>query len=91
MAPFNWNSKQISKVVSSTLAAETLAMESGISEAIFVRQVFDEKLKVHLYTDNKSLLQAGLGNKEISEKRLRRDINIIKQALEDSKIKISGR
>ena len=38
------------------------------------------------YTDNKNLLQAVSGNKGISEKRLRRDINIIKQALEDDKI-----
>ena len=68
-------------------------MESGINEAIYIREVMEEifglarkSIKVHIFTDNKSLLQAIMGNKGVSEKRLRRDIDIIKQSLKDEEI-----
>ena len=91
--PLNWNSNRITKVVASTLSAEALAMEHGINEAIYSRQVLEEvfglpekSIEINVYTDSKNLLQGIQGNKGISEKRLRRDINIMKQTLEDKKV-----
>ena len=42
LIPICWNSKKIRRVVRSTLAGETLAMDEGIDEAIFMSTLFTE-------------------------------------------------
>ena len=72
-----------------------LAMEHGINEAIYSRQVLEEvfglpekSVEVNVCKESKNLLRAIQGNKGISKKRLRRDIDIIKQTLEDKEVSV---
>ena len=66
--PIGWQSKKIRRVVKSTLAAETLAMEEACEMAIMIRCIFCELLnldntdmdvlKIKCKTDNKSLVDS---------------------------------
>ena len=89
-APLAWCSNRIVRVVNSALAAETLAMEQGVNEGIYKREMIEEifnmprkSLKLHVHIDSKSLYQAINGNKLVSDKRLRRDIAMLKQAIQE--------
>ena len=65
MSPLSWRSNKIIWVVRSTLAADTLALQEGIKEALYVRHMKCEILGIHAkiipihsYIDSRSLLEA---------------------------------
>lgn len=92
-APISWSSNRIQKVVCSALGAEIMSMQVGIEEATFMREVFEELLgkkkrsmRLNVLTDSKSLVEAIHGYKPISNKRLRMNMEIIKQALQEKEV-----
>ena len=80
-----WQSKRLKRILRSSLAAETIAMLDDIDAGVYIAQLFFEILKVRfpvtILTDNKSLYDAIQSNKYVQSKRLRIDIDSIKETL----------
>ena len=88
--PLSWSSNKIKRKVSSTLAAETLAMQDALDEAIYLGNLISEiysnrfgenNLPIAVYTDNRSLHQNLHSTKQVHEKRLRINIAEIQRML----------
>ena len=94
--PLYWESKRIRRVVKSTIAAETLAATEGIDTAIYLSNVISQivfnhkhvSIPVKLYIDNRSLYENVNSTKNMSEKRLRIDIAIMKELVNNNTLKI---
>ena len=94
--PLYWESKRIRRVVRSTIAAETLAATEGIDMAIYLSNILSQIIyngkpnciPVTLYVDNKSLFENVHSTKNVSEKRLRIDIAVMKELVDEKKLKI---
>ena len=87
VCPISWRSNKIQRVVTSTLAAETLALQVGINEAIYLRHLMcemmpEQDLPIDVYVDNRSVVDAIRSTKLVSDRRLRIDIAALKQTLE---------
>ena len=61
----SWQSKEIQRIVSSSLAAETLSHSSAVDTAVFLNKMFSEiyfagqkDLPIEVITDNQSLYDA---------------------------------
>ena len=74
-----WQSKKISRVIKSTLAAETLALLEGAENAYFVKQLMVgilglgkvADIGIHCLTDNKSLVDSVNSTNTLTDYRLR--------------------
>ncbi len=86
----SWGSHKARRKVQSTLAAETLAMLSGLDEALYLANVITElycgdyvhsKIPIIAYTDSKSLHENIHSTKQVSEKRLRVAVAEIEEML----------
>ena len=93
--PLFWESRKIRRVVKSTLAAETLAAADAIDSAYYIRDIISQivsdtkiKLSIELYVDNKSLFDNVYSVKNVSEKRLRIDIAIIKELISHERLNV---
>lgn len=89
-SPLRWTSNKIKRKVSSTLAAETLAMQDALDEAVYLGSLITEvysnklganKIPITVYTDNKSLHQSVHSTKQVHEKRLRINIAEIQRMM----------
>ena len=89
-----WASKKIKRIVHSTLAAETLAMEDGTGTAFYVLNILKDivpcRQTCDVITDNKSLYDTTLSKKPTSDKRLRVDVTGIKEMLDRKEIDIKS-
>ena len=91
-APIEWKSNKIQRVVSSTLAAETLSMTSGLDAAIATRQLLRDllgkafKLPIRIIIDNKDCFESVHSTTTVTERRLRREISMVKQALKQKEV-----
>ena len=92
-APIAWQANKIKRIVSSTLEAETLALVGGIKEAVYLREVIEEifnlepkAIKVHALVDSQSAVDAIHSTSPVDDRRLRRDIGIVKQTLNSKEI-----
>lgn len=93
-SPLYWESKRMRRVVKSTLAAETLAATEAVDMAYYLGNMLSEilydnerKLPVELYVDNHSLYDNVYSVKNVSEKRLRIDIAILKEMIQNGILK----
>jgi hypothetical protein len=83
-----WQSKKIKRVVKSTLAAETLAMQEGAEQsyviASFLKELtgVDTGFPITIRTDNDSLDNNLKTTNVVTEKRLNLDLMIIREMLE---------
>ena len=81
--PLSWSSKRIRRVVKSTLAAETLALQDGLDDAFYSMELYQfilgEKMGITAITDSLSLYNVVYSSKVVEEKRLRIDIRSIKE------------
>ena len=81
----SWRANKIRRVVRSTLAAETMALQEGLEEAMYIRSLIFELKHVEVpivgYVDNKSLVEAVHSTKQVNDRRLRIDIGAIKEVL----------
>ena len=89
--PIYWKSKKISRVVDSTLAAETLALHEGAKTSIYLATVIKQLLpniitKVICITDNKSLVDALNSTKMMTDRWLRLNILGIGSMLEKGEV-----
>ena len=93
VCPLYWESKKIRRVVKSTLAAETLAASDAIDNAYYFAEILSEILfrnnrdiSIRLMVDNKSMFDNVYSVKNVSEKRLRIDIAIIKELVSEDRL-----
>ena len=85
MAPISWRANKIRRVVSSTLAAEALALQEGIDESIYLQRMLSEMslaVPIHVYVDNRGLVDALHSTKLVQDRRLRIVIGALKQTME---------
>ena len=95
--PLAWTSNKIKRKVSSTLAAETLAMEAALDEAVYLGTLLTEiycnskvknNIPITVYTDNKSLHENIHSTKQVHEKRLRINIAEIQRMLASGEVRM---
>ena len=82
-----WRANKIKRVARSTLAAEAMALQEGIDEAIYTRTLLSEMMPsmlipIDVYTDNKSLVDSIRSTKLVDDRRLRIDMGALKQVLD---------
>ena len=83
-----WNGNKIKRIVGSTLDAECLSLVDGTKEAVYLREVVEEifdmkdkTIPVEALVDNKGTRDAIHSTAPFSDRRVRRDVGIIKQIL----------
>ena len=95
VCPLSWISNKVRRKVSSTLSAETLALNDVLDDAVYLKHriseihhdnVRESKIPILAYIDNKSLDESLRSTKQIQEKRLRIDIAEVQCMLELKKI-----
>ena len=83
--PVSWRANKIKRVVRSTLAAETMALQEGLEEGMYIQSLIKELHRIEVpitaYVDNKSLVEAVHSTKQVNDRRLRIDIGAIKEIL----------
>lgn len=81
--PLSWRCCKIKRVVRSTLAAEALALQEGLEEAIYLQTLLLEltkhKIPIIAKVDSNGLCEAIKSTKSVNDRRLRIDIAAIKQ------------
>ena len=90
----SWRSKKLKRVVSSSTAAETLAMVETISDMMYTKAILEEimksereiKIPLYVYTDSKNLWKCLHSTALVEDPRLRIDVAIIKESLEKGEI-----
>ena len=84
--PVMWKPKVAKRITRSTLDAETLAMEEGLENGIWIERIWGEiygkKLEVIGYTDSKNLEEAVKSLKGVENKRTRIEIAYLKEMIE---------
>ena len=94
-SPIAWKSFKIKRVVKSTLAAETLALEQALEMRFMMKSFLCELLNkeisnkvvpIKCYVDNKSLVDSIFSTKTLTEKRLKIDICIIRDMLSKNEV-----
>ena len=92
-APVVWQANKIKRIVGSTLEAECLALVDGLKESIYVREVIEElfglkekTVPVRAVIDNKSTVDAIHSTTSVEDKKLRRDIGMIKQMMNNGEV-----
>ena len=86
--PLTWRAAKIRRVVRSTLAAETLALQESVDDVLGVRDMLCEmypmlKLPIMCKVDNQSVVDSLHSTLPVDEKSLRINIASLKQALEN--------
>ena len=86
-----WKSNKIQRIVNSTLAAEALALESGIKDAIYqktiLRELFEHlPLDIQCFVDNKGVVDAVHSTRAVDDKLTRISIAIVQEHLEKKEI-----
>ena len=92
MAVIHWSSKKITRVVSSSLAAETLGLQQMTGTLYLVKQILEgllgteaKKIPCLALTDSKNLWSCIHNISSCSDNRLQSDIINIRQAIHDDK------
>ena len=87
-----WHSGKVKRVVTSTLAAETVALAYGMSEALYIREYIQfcagVRMPILAVVDNKSLVQNLASTHLVEEKRLRMEIGGLKEVIEDELVTV---
>ena len=89
--PLQWKSNKIQRIVNSTLAAEALALENGIKEAIYqqalLRELFEHfPLKIECYVDNKGVVDSVHSTHAVDDQLTRLSIAIVREHLRKGEI-----
>ena len=95
--PLYWESKKIKRVVKSSLAAETLATTEAVDMAFYLGNILSQVIHnadgnvipIELIVDNHSLHDNVYSTKNVSEKRLRIDLAILKQMVTEGELKVT--
>ena len=92
--PVTWQSKRIRRIARSTLASEALSLVDGLDTVISIGVLLSELMynkgksviPIKCFIDNNDLFQAIHSDKDVSERRLRREINGIKEIIKNKDI-----
>ena len=89
--PIQWRSNKIRRIVTSTLAAEALALEDGIKDAIFqraiIKELFDDlPLEIICFVDNKGVVDAVHSTHAVEDRLTRLTIATIQEHLRKKEI-----
>ena len=93
--PLSWISNKVRRKVSSTLSAETLALNDALDDALYLKHLISEiyhdnvresKIPILAYIDNKSSDESLRSTKQVQEKPLRIDIAEVQRMLESKEI-----
>ena len=91
--PIAWHSGKLKRVARSTLSAETMALVSGLEEAMYIRELISMcvqvQLKIRAVVDNRSLVESLGSTSLVDDKRLRIDISAIKEIIETDNVTVS--
>ena len=88
----SWSAKKIKRVVRSTLAAEMLALQEGIEDGCYLRQMLAEVLNLEIriplivYCDCRSVIDAVYSTKLVDDRKLRIDIGAVREALKRGEV-----
>lgn len=90
----SWRGRKLKRIVTSPSAAETLALNDGISEAIFVKALLGElfgtgvvnSIPLHLYTDSKNVQKSVNSTAMVEDPRLRTEIGALKESIEKQEV-----
>ena len=90
----SWISNKVKSEVSSTLSAETLALNDSLDDAVYFKHIISEiyhdnvrEIKIPIaYIDNKYSDESLRSTKQVQEKRLRIDTAEVQRMLESKKI-----
>ena len=91
-APIDWKANKINRVVSSTLAAETLSLTKGLDAAVAFKWTLqqllgdDGNIPVRAIIDNKDCYDSVHSTTDVQERKLRREIGIIKQMITEKEL-----
>jgi len=94
-APILWSSNKVKRVVRSTLAAETLSFADGAESGIYVSNLLKEfvpelkTLNIECITDSRSLFESAGTTTAVSDRRLRVEINAIREMIKNNEIVIN--
>ncbi len=92
-APIEWRSNKIQRVTNSTLAAETMSLTTGIDASIatrwFLKEIMGEKFEFPIIAivDNRDACESVHSATDVNERRLRREIGMVKQWIEQKEIR----
>ena len=88
-----WGCSKIKRVVAATLSAEILALQKGLEETVDVREVCKDLLgkdfggmPLIVLTDNQSAVESIYNDTRVAEKRLLRDLAVIKEMVQMKEI-----
>ena len=89
--PIFWQTKRIRRVVKSTLSAETMALLECAETAVYLRHMISEitkklPMKIVCFVDNKSLVDAVYSTTLLEDKRLRIDMAVLRNMLENGEL-----
>ena len=91
-APLAWKSKKIKRVVKSTLSAETMALLDGVENCFLLKTMLQEMhdenlpLPITAFVDSKSLKDAIYSSKTLEDKRLKIDICVLRDYLNNKEL-----
>ena len=84
----SWKAKKIRRVVSSSTAAEVLALNDTLDEMVYVREVLVEilgdkakRIPLEMYTDSRNLFKSVMSTSLLENPRLRTDVAKLQQSL----------
>ena len=86
-APIDWRANKIDRVVTSTLAAEAISLTKGLDAAIALKWTLEQllgkegQIPVRAIIDNKDTFESVHSTTDVQERKLRREIGVIKQML----------
>ena len=91
VAPIQWQSKRIKRVVKSTLAAECLALEEAVDHAFYIKcmisEIMNVEIPMHCSVDCQSLCDNLHSSNNVKEdKRLIQDIALLKEMMMKNEI-----
>ena len=95
VCPLSWISNKVRRKVSSTLSAETLALNDALDDAVYFKRLIsrvyhdnvrESKIPILAYIGNKSSDESLRSTKQVQEKHLRIDIAEVQCMLESKEI-----
>ena len=88
-----WGCSKIKRVVAATLSAEILALQKGLEETVDIREICRDLLgqdfngmPLIVLTDNQSAVESIYNDTRVAEKRLLRDLAVIKEMVQMKEI-----
>ena len=89
----SWRSRKLKRIVLSSTAAETLALNDTVSKMVYIKAMLREMLgldvegiPMEIFTDSKNLWKAVQTTALIDDPRLRTDLAALKESLENKEI-----